>query len=72
MRGELAEVSRLWEIAAKPPLISRRAEPLTAFSIPLGEATLTKNSHVCRNGTATGLYPAGKEQLCPKSFVLKT
>ena len=37
-----------------------------------GEATLTKNSHVCRNGTATGLYPAGKEQLCPKSFVLKT
>ena len=26
-----------------------------------GEATLTKNSHVCRNGTATGLYPAGKE-----------
>ena len=25
-----------------------------------------------RNGTATGLYPAGKEQLCPKSFVLKT
>ena len=42
-----------------PPLISRRAEPPTAF--PLGEATLTKNSHVCRNGTATGLYPAGKE-----------
>ena len=30
MRGELAEVSRLWEIAAKPPLISRRAEPPTA------------------------------------------
>ena len=58
------------EIAAKLPLISRRAGPPTAF--PLGEATLTKNSHVCRNGTATGLYPAGKEQLCPKSFVLKT
>ena len=45
----------------------------TADSFPQGwEATLTKNSHVCRNGTATGLYPAGKEQLCPKSFVLKT
>ena len=43
-----------------------------ADSFPQGEATLTKNSHVCRNGTATGLYPAGKEQLCPKSFVLKT
>ena len=59
MRGELAEVPRLWEIAAKPPLISRRAEPPTAS--PKGEATLTKNSHVCRNGTVTGLYPAGKE-----------
>ena len=72
MRGELAEVSHLWEIAAKPPPHQSAGGAADSFFPPLGEATLTKNSHVCRNGTATGLYPAGKEQLCPKSFVLKT
>ena len=69
MRGALAEVSRLWKSPrGRPSSVGRQSRR----QLPLGEATLTKNSHVCRNGTATGLYPAGKEQLCPKSFVLKT